>query len=187
MCRLSFPGHVWRGSEREAVTLSLYQLQKMNSNIVSVDVEFVGPVMPDKIPVEITADFRIQISPETKRLVREFSVNERTGAVKFAFLPIKSKKTADVCTLLGCGQADAKKAVRRARKEVGVAWCATMSASVAMSKHLFRSGNIGKSGAVSLTFDAGDESDADMVAELEAKDARVAELEAKLAALEVKA
>ena len=138
-----------------------------------------------KVEVKITTDFSIRLSEATTKLVREFTVNEKTGAVRFAFLPIKSKTSPDVCTLLGKGQAEAKKAVRRARKEVGIAWCATMTASVGMSKHLFRSGVIGKSGAVSLNFDAGDGDDAALVAELAAKDNELETLKAKLAALEV--
>lgn len=158
--------------------------QKMSNQVVCVDEAFVGPVMPAKVPMVVSGEFSIRISPESKRLIRDLVPNEKTGAIRFAFLPIKSKKTADVCTLLGCGQSDAKRAVRKARKEIGVAWCAMVSASAGMGKHLFRSGVIGKSGAISITFDAGDGDDTELVAALEAKDSELETLKAKLAALE---
>lgn len=137
-------------------------------------------------PVETTAisiaeGLALNLSKQTARLVR--TVTKDSGAIRFCFLPTKSKAgDADLAGLGLKGQA-AKGAIKAAKREIGSAMLALMVNVSGNGKMAFKSATLSKTGTLGIFFSQGDGSD---VAALSAAEERAASAEAKIAAMEAR-
>ena len=130
------------------------------------------------LPLTVAEGLVITLAPETHRLVR--SVTNKSGAIRVSFLPVKAGEGKPSLADFGLKGQAAKGAVKRAKREIGAAVLASMVQLSGRGQFVFRSLTLSAKGTVGVFFDGGDGEDTAALAEAEAK---VAALEAKLAAL----
>jgi len=130
------------------------------------------------LPITIADGLTVNLSPGVHRLVR--TVTKDSGAIRFCFLPTKSKAGAPDLAGLGLKGQAAKGAIKQAKREIGSAMLALMVNVNGTGKMAFKSATLSKTGTLGIFFSQGDGAD---VAALSAAEERASKAEAELATL----